>query len=137
MGPQRDPSRHRRGNGPREGKKLAPGHPARPGRARARSQISRLSPQDLPQHATSSTSDTARWAAVTREPWSPPNGPHLPSPPHTPHRDTFCLSATLCARVSRNIKEAGILRQGDRRFTRTFKIICADCDLVSQIKGDL
>lgn len=30
-----------------------------------------------------------------------------------------------------------MLRQSVRRFTRTFKLICADRDLVSQIKGDL
>lgn len=60
-----------------------------------------------------------------------------PSPPHTPHMDSFYVSASLCPRVSRTIKEAGILRPRVGRFTHTFKIICADRDLVSQVKGDL
>lgn len=59
----------------------------------------------------------------------------LPSP--HPTGGTASASLPVCVPEFPEPKGSWIVRQRVRRFTRTFKIICADRDLVSQVKGDL
>lgn len=60
--------------------------------------------------------------------------PARPLPPSLP---PCARTAFGSSPVSRTIKGAGVLRQSVRRVTHTFQIICADHDLVSQVKGNL
>ena len=120
------------GTGAQRGAGTCSSHPARPGRARARTQVS-------PRPAGTFPDVYFLREGRSRPPESlaPQPGSYPRSPPHTLHTTASASGFSLWPRVSRTAKGARVLRQSVRRFTRTFRIICADRDRFSHVKGDL